>query len=162
MHALALGFIAINVVLLMMPAALHRLSYGGEDSEQFLRIGSALVIAAPFFLAGGIATEIYVVLQKVIEDIGWSAVGACAAFLVIVLCWYALPILLRASGKMRGTRQKAQASTIHDDPKEMKGVRLHGFDHGPTLETRSMGCKSSHQAYKRRNGTSRTSRDLGR
>ncbi len=108
MHALALGFIAINVVLLMMPAALHRLSYGGEDSEQFLRIGSALVIAA--FLAGGIATEIYVVLQKLIEDIGWSAVGACAAFFVIVLCWYALPILLRASGK--NARRAAESSSL--------------------------------------------------
>ena len=110
-HALALGFIAINVVLLMMPAALHRLSYGGEDSEEFLRIGSALVIAAPFFLAGGIATETYVVLQKVIEDIGWSAVGACAAFLVIVLCWYALPVLLRASGK--NARHAAESSSLH-------------------------------------------------
>jgi Family of unknown function (DUF6328) len=111
MHALALGFIAINVVLLMMPAALHRLSYGGEDSEEFLRIGSALVVAAPFFLAGGIATEIYVVLQKVIEGIGWSAVGACATFLVIVLCWYALPILLRASGK--NARHAAESSSLH-------------------------------------------------
>ena len=97
MHALALGLIAINIVLLMMPAALHRLSYGGDESGEFLRIGSALVIAAPIFLAGGIATEAYVVLQKVIEDAGWSAGGACATFLVIALCWYALPILLGVS-----------------------------------------------------------------
>jgi uncharacterized protein involved in response to NO len=99
MHALALGLIAINIVLLMMPAALHRLSYGGDESEEFLRIGSALVIAAPVFLAGGIATEAYVVLQKVIEDAGWSAGGACATFLVIALCWYAHPILLRVLRK---------------------------------------------------------------
>jgi hypothetical protein len=56
-HAIALGLIAINVVLLMTPAALHRLSYGGEESEEFLRIGSALIIAAPVFLAAGIAAE---------------------------------------------------------------------------------------------------------
>jgi hypothetical protein len=74
MHAIALGLIAVNVVLLMMPAALHRLSYGGEDCPEFLRIGSALVIAAPLFLAGGIATETYVVIQKVIDDVTWSAV----------------------------------------------------------------------------------------
>jgi uncharacterized protein involved in response to NO len=110
MHALALGLIAINIVLLMMPAALHRLSYGGDESGEFLRIGSALVIAAPIFLAGGIATEAYVVLQNVIEDAGWSAGGACATFLVIALCWYALPIVLRVSRKrspVGGRRLKA-------------------------------------------------------
>jgi Family of unknown function (DUF6328) len=113
MHALALGLIAINIVLLMMPAALHRLSYGGDESGEFLRIGSALVIAAPVFLAGGIATESYVVLQKVINEAGWSAAGACATFLVIALCWYALPVLLRASRKGRsvgGRKLKATTS----------------------------------------------------
>ena len=110
MHALALGLIAINIVLLMMPAALHRLSYGGDESGEFLRVGSALVIAAPIFLAGGIATEAYVVLQKVIEDAGWSAGSACATFLVIALCWYALPTALRVSRKrspVGGRRLKA-------------------------------------------------------
>jgi hypothetical protein len=55
-------------------------------------------------------TEAYVVLQKVIEDAGWSAGGACATFLVIALCWYALPILLRVSRKrtpVGGRRLKA-------------------------------------------------------
>jgi len=52
-HALALCLVAINVILLMTPAALHRLSFNGEDSRTFLRMGSALVIAAPGFLAAG-------------------------------------------------------------------------------------------------------------
>ena len=37
MHALALGLIAINIVLLMMPAALHRLSYGGPAGHLLRR-----------------------------------------------------------------------------------------------------------------------------
>jgi hypothetical protein len=106
-HAVALGFIAINIVLLMMPAALHRLSYGGEDSKDFLTIGSALVIAAPIFLAGGIASETYVVLQKVLIDTAWSAIGGGATFFVIVLCWYAIPLFLRASlNSARGRKLK--------------------------------------------------------
>ena len=32
-HALALCLVAINVILLMTPAALHRLSFNGEDSQ---------------------------------------------------------------------------------------------------------------------------------
>jgi hypothetical protein len=109
-HAVALGFIAINIVLLIMPAALHRLSYGGEDSKDFLTMGSALVIAAPIFLAGGIASETYVVLQKVLTDTAWSAMGGGATFIVIVLCWYAIPLFLRASQNLT-RRRKLETST---------------------------------------------------
>src|ERR1700754_2601263 len=37
-HAAALGLIALNIVLVMMPAAVHRLSYGGEDSKEGRRM----------------------------------------------------------------------------------------------------------------------------
>jgi hypothetical protein len=94
-HALALGLIAINIILLMMPAALHRLSYAGDDSKDFLRIGSIILITAPVFLASGIATETYVVLQKVIDSAGWSAAAACLTFFIIAFCWYAVPLMLR-------------------------------------------------------------------
>jgi Family of unknown function (DUF6328) len=94
-HAAALGLIALNVILLMTPAALHRLSFGGEDSASFLRIGSAFVIAAPLFLAGGISLEAYVVMQKVDEGQGAAAAGG-ASFLVLAGLWYALPLALRS------------------------------------------------------------------
>ena len=94
-HAAALGLIAVNVILLMMPAALHRLSYGGEDSKDFLRIASVLVVTAPLFLAAGIATETYVVLQKVAENSLGSLAGASLTFFIFMLCWYALPLLLK-------------------------------------------------------------------
>ena len=94
-HAAALCLIASNVILLMTPAALHRLSFGGEDSASFLRMGSAFVIAAPLFLAGGIALESYVVMQKGYDNEGWAAVGGGAGFLVLFVLWYALPLALR-------------------------------------------------------------------
>jgi len=99
-HAVALCLIALNVILLMTPAALHRLSFAGEDSVSFLRLGSAFVISAPLFLAGGIALESYVVMQKVYENEGWAAVGGGAGFLVLLALWYAFPLALRFwSGK---------------------------------------------------------------
>ncbi|MEA2881282.1 MAG: hypothetical protein QOH32_501 [Bradyrhizobium sp.] len=94
-HVVALGLIGINVMLLMTPAALHRLTFGGDDSESFLRIGSALVITAPLFLAAGIGAESWVVLQKVTGDSVWSSFGAAAGFLALVLCWYVVPLVLR-------------------------------------------------------------------
>jgi Family of unknown function (DUF6328) len=50
-HAAALCLIGMNVIVTMTPAALHRLSFGGEDSQRFLRIGSIMVTIAPAFLA---------------------------------------------------------------------------------------------------------------
>lgn len=94
-HALALCLVAINVILLMTPAALHRLSFNGEDSRTFLRIGSALMIAAPCFLAAGIAAEIFVVLQKVSGNADWAPMGALLSFVALISLWYAIPAWLR-------------------------------------------------------------------
>ena len=94
-HARALCLIAVNVILLMTPAALHRLSFGGEDSESFLRIGSAFVIAAPLFLAGGIAAEAYVVVQKAFESERWAVTGSVICFLALIILWYAVPLAMR-------------------------------------------------------------------
>jgi hypothetical protein len=93
-HAVALCLIAANVVLLMTPAALHRLSFGGEDTQNFLKMGSALVIAAPIFLAGGIAAELYVVMQKVANE-EWGVVAGIGSFLLLMLLWYGWPLALR-------------------------------------------------------------------
>jgi hypothetical protein len=94
-HAAALCLIAVNVVVLMTPAALHRLSFNGEDTQNFLRMGSALVIAAPVFLAGGIACEFYVVLQKAFAHQSLAVGGGVGAFLLLALMWYAFPLALR-------------------------------------------------------------------
>ena len=94
-HTVALCLIAANVVLLMTPAALHRLSFGGEDRQSFLRMGSALVIAAPIFLAGGIAAELYVVMQKVFESEVWAVAAAVGSFVLLMLLWYGWPLALR-------------------------------------------------------------------
>jgi hypothetical protein len=94
-HALALCLVAINVILLMTPAALHRLSFNGEDSRAFLRMGSALVIAAPCFLAAGMAAETFVVLQKVSGNAGWATMGALVSFVALISLWYAIPAWLR-------------------------------------------------------------------
>src|SRR5882757_2783752 len=100
-HAVALALVAMNIVLLMTPAALHRLSFGGADSENFLRAASALVIAAPLFLAAGISAESYVVLGKVIDSQIDAACYAAASFALLVGLWYAVPLIARRTGAAR-------------------------------------------------------------
>jgi hypothetical protein len=99
-HAVALGLVAMNVILLMTPAALHRLSFDGEDSESFLHVASALVTIAPLFLATGISAESYVVLGK-IADSKLAASYAAASFAVLIGFWYVLPLVLRLRAQGR-------------------------------------------------------------
>src|SRR5262249_23056991 len=52
-HACALGCVALTVICLIAPAAFHRLSFNGAESERFYRIGSALVTLGLLPLALG-------------------------------------------------------------------------------------------------------------
>jgi Family of unknown function (DUF6328) len=95
-HTAALCLIALNVIVLMAPAALHRLSFGGEDSEAFLQLGSGLVIAAPMLLALGIAAELYVVFHKVLENSVLALITSLSGLLVMTAFWYIVPLGLRS------------------------------------------------------------------
>jgi hypothetical protein len=67
-HVVALSCVAVATILLMTPAALHRISFGGEESPMFFRLGSAFVIAAPVPLALGIVGDLYVAVSKAAES----------------------------------------------------------------------------------------------
>jgi len=94
-HAFALCCVALTVILLITPASVHRIGYGGENSERFLRLGSRLVIAAAVPLAAGIAGDIYVAVTRALE---WPRAGALAAAATAALLagmWLIYPLLLR-------------------------------------------------------------------
>jgi hypothetical protein len=95
-HVAALCCVALAVILLMAPAALHRLSFGGEDAPEFLTIGSAFVIAAPIPLAFGIALDTYVATRRVLESDQGALALAGITVLVLFALWYAFPLWRRA------------------------------------------------------------------
>lgn len=99
-HLVALSAVALAVVLLMTPAAVHRLAYQGEDSPTFFRIGSRLVILAAFPLALGIAADVSVVFFKITAASQVSAAAGTTAFLIMVAVWFAYPCWRRyAAGR---------------------------------------------------------------
>jgi Family of unknown function (DUF6328) len=95
-HTAALCFTALNVIVLMAPAALHRLSFGGEDSEAFLRLGSRLLIAAPMLLAVAVAAELYVVFDKVLANSVCASIASFGGWLVMTAFWYVIPLRLKS------------------------------------------------------------------
>jgi hypothetical protein len=101
LHGLALGCVAVSIILLMTPAAYHRIVYAGEDTPEFLRIGGALVAAATVPLALGLVGDAYVVFTKITDS---ATFGTAAALLVLVLLaglWYAYPAAARRGQRGR-------------------------------------------------------------
>lgn len=94
MHAAGLCCVTIATILLMTPAALHRLSFGGDDSEPFLRLGSAFVIAASLPLTLGIAADVYVVFLKITHSTAITIAAGLTLFAAMLLLWYFYPIWL--------------------------------------------------------------------
>ena len=97
-HIAALMLVALAMILLMTPAAIHRISFGGEDSERFHGIGSILVVAAAIPLALGIAGDIYVGVTRATESSGAGVAAAAGMLCVFALLWFIQPYLLRARG----------------------------------------------------------------
>ena len=91
-HATAIFLVALTVVLLMAPAAYHRIVYAGEDTQDMYRVGSAMVTVATLPLALGLAADIYVVIAKIAGSLttGWIAAVVCLVGLVGL--WHVYPL----------------------------------------------------------------------
>jgi hypothetical protein len=96
-HAVALVCVGLAVILLMAPASLHRISFGGQDDPEFLRLGSVFVVAAPLPIALGIALDTYVAAGRALESSRGAATLAVAAILVLLGLWYAYPLWQRTA-----------------------------------------------------------------
>jgi len=92
-HATSLLSVALAVVLLMAPAAYHRIAYEGEVSADMLRVGSVLVTAATFPLALGLAGDTYVVIGKITASSIVAIIAAGVAFTLLIGLWYAYPLV---------------------------------------------------------------------
>jgi hypothetical protein len=72
-HFGSLVAVTISAVLLITPAAYHRVAEHGEDSEQFHNFASRVMLAAMFFLGLGLAGDFFVVTYKISRS--WNAVS---------------------------------------------------------------------------------------
>jgi hypothetical protein len=93
-HFTALCAVALAIVLLITPAAIHRLTFDGSDRLRFHTIGSWLVTAALVPLAIGIACDLYVAVIKMLGDTSLALTVAISGFVLLVGLWYALPLAI--------------------------------------------------------------------
>jgi DMSO reductase anchor subunit len=101
-HLLSLGLTALAIVLLITPAAYHRIVERGEETEHFHRFASKILVAALVPLALGMAGDVYVVVQKVTDSLLVSVVSALVILAIFWELWFGLPLYRRTQREYAG------------------------------------------------------------
>jgi len=100
-HCVALSAVTLSVILLMTPAALHRIGFHGEDDPDFFVIGSRFVVAASVPLAIGIAADVAVVFFKAVGSETVAMASGAASLAALLGLWLAYPFWLWAGSHGR-------------------------------------------------------------
>lgn len=87
-HMLSLWLMGLSVILLMTPAAYHRIVERGEDSERFHRVASNLLLAAMVTLPVGLCGDLFVVVRKVTQSTAAGLVSAVAMLTFFYVLWF--------------------------------------------------------------------------
>ena len=95
-HLISLILMGLCVILLMTPAAYHRIVERGEDTESFHRLASALLLLAMIPLPLGIGGELLVVLRKVTGSISISIGSSLLILAFFYGLWFGFPAYRRA------------------------------------------------------------------
>ena len=92
-HLVSLVLVALAIVLIMTPAAYHRICEPGRTSMYFTRLASALVAAAMVPLLLSISLDIYMVTRLALpaSDPWLAVVFAILTFVVYVSLWIGFP-----------------------------------------------------------------------
>jgi hypothetical protein len=104
-HLASLGMLALVVILLMTPAAYHRIVEKGQDTEHFHRVASRFLIAAMIPLALGICGDLFIVVRKVTESVTTSIIASALALLFFYGIWFGYTIYRRGQSSQAEKRK---------------------------------------------------------
>jgi hypothetical protein len=108
-HVGAMLLTALAVVLLMSPAAYHRIAEQGEETERFHRVAGWFVVAALVPLALSMSAEVGLVAYRLTEDVGRAVALGAGALAVLLGAWFGFTLAARAVVRGRGRRVPAHA-----------------------------------------------------
>ena len=94
-HVASLILMGLCVILLMTPAAYHRMVERGEDTESFHSLASALLLVVMIPLPLGICGDLFVVLRKVTGSISISVGSALLILMFSYGLWFGFPAYRR-------------------------------------------------------------------
>jgi hypothetical protein len=97
-HLIALMSLVSAIVLLISPAAIHRLAFQGRDDARFLRPASLLLTVALVPLAASISCDMWAAMFKLYGN-DWLPTVTAALITAALLSglWFFAPLAVRAS-----------------------------------------------------------------
>jgi hypothetical protein len=111
-HFISLCLIALSIVLLMTPAAYHRIVEKGEETEHFHRFASGILLAAMVPFALGLSGDLFVVTRKVVASTEFAIAVAVLTLSLFYGLWFGLTVYWRSEhkhrGRMKGERDARQ------------------------------------------------------
>jgi hypothetical protein len=100
-HFASLLATTVSIVLLISPAAYHRLVEAGEESEHFHQVGSRFLLAALIFLAPGMTGDLFVVMRQVTGSLMLSAATAGVLLFAFYALWFGVSLWRRRSQRTK-------------------------------------------------------------
>ena len=95
LHLASLLLIAVAIILLIAPAAYHRLAADGEPREDVDTFGAKAVMGALAPLALALCGDLYIVVAMQAGSGGWALLAALAMLTGFVGLWGILPVVAR-------------------------------------------------------------------
>jgi hypothetical protein len=87
-HFLSLLATTVATVLLITPAAYHRIHEAGEDTEGFHKVAGRLLLMSLVFLGPGMAGDLFLVIAKVTQSPGAAGVSDGLLLLAFYGLWF--------------------------------------------------------------------------
>jgi DMSO reductase anchor subunit len=110
-HLASLALVAVSIVLLMTPAAYHRIVERGEETEHFHRFAGRILIAAMVPLALGVSGDLFVVVRKVTESSTSAAISAIVSILFFYGLWFGFTLYKRS-------RENSSQETVKNNSRQ--------------------------------------------
>ncbi len=95
-HLASLALTALSTILLITPAAYHRLVERGEDTEHFHRLVSRMVLASMVPVALSVCLDFYVIVLKITTSQTTAYAGAALMLLLFYGLWFGFTFYVRS------------------------------------------------------------------
>ena len=103
-HLASLAMVALSTILLITPAAYHRVVEEGENTAHFHRFASRMILMAMIPLALGVTGDFFVVVRKITGSVSLSAAAAGVMLLFFYGFWFGLMLYRKRHPKQTKKR----------------------------------------------------------
>jgi hypothetical protein len=94
-HLASLSLIVVSTIILLTPAAYHRIVENGEETERFYRLAHVMVLCSLAPLALGVCGDFFIVVYKLTDRLDFSLSASVIMLLAFVVMWFGYPWLRR-------------------------------------------------------------------